>query len=149
MLQHFGSISSERGRRWYKVNVHNSTASARLFLQINQAMQCRDPRPHCRCTPYHAYRCLLCQVRLINFFELSPANGAYTQRAGICTHALLHPTTLPRNHLPVPPEKDPVSWQLSVGGEEARSVSLSVEDLKRLWVTVAPIFFLFCNNLWH
>jgi len=36
-----------------------------------------------------------------------------------------------RNHLPVPPEpEDPAKWQLSIGGEEARSVSLTLEDLK-------------------
>eukprot|EP00983_Pelagomonas_calceolata_P087619 1156993-Pelagomonas_calceolata.AAC.12 len=42
-----------------------------------------------------------------------------------------HPALMPRNHLPVPPEpEDPAKWQLSIGGEEARSVSLTLEDLK-------------------
>ena len=37
-----------------------------------------------------------------------------------------------RNHLPVPTEADldPSQWRLSVGGQEAHSVNLSLEDLK-------------------
>lgn len=35
----------------------------------------------------------------------------------------------------MPPEpEDPARWQLSVGGEEARSTSLTLEDLKTKWV---------------